>query len=313
MQGHVHRDLDVRHLELELINKLPLEKMKMLKTIWLAGNFGDPLMHPDLDAIIDFFDLQNVNISTNASLRSKDWWARLGKRKNVNVTFCIDGIGESHELYRRNTSYDKIIENANEFITSGGTADWQFIVFKHNEHQVKEAKALARDMGFRRIDFIFSDRFDTSNTWKVYDQGKYLYDLEKASQQTTLREHLDAGPGEKWWGKMYANKQDIKCIWSETKKLYIHSDGLVYPCCMLGNIQAGRSIEKLLMKKLVRDFKSIDLHHADLEQILDSATYTRILPDSFTGSPFQHPVCIENCNISTGKEALSFLKKFKEA
>lgn len=312
MKGHVRRDLDVRHLELDLINKLPIEKMKMLKTIYLAGNFGDPLMHPDLDSIIDFFNLQEVNISTNASLRSEEWWQNLGNKKNVNVIFCIDGIGKTHELYRRNTSYKKIIQNAEQFIKAGGTADWQFIVFKHNQHQIEEANTLAREMGFRSIDFIYSDRFDTNNTWKVYDEGNYLYDLEKPSDQTTLREHLNAGTGEKWWKKMYENKQDITCIWSKTKKLYIHSDGLVYPCCMLGSTQAGKTIEKMLMRKLIQDFKKIDLHHADLDQILASDTYTKRLPDSFNGKPFPHPVCIENCNKSTGKDALSYLNKFKK-
>jgi len=302
MFGNVHKDLNVTHLDINVIKKLPVEKMKNLESVLFCGNFGDPLMHPDLNEIVTFFKNQKILISTNASLRSKEWWAQLGTNKNIEVIFCIDGIGPEHELYRRNTSYKKIIENANAFIQAGGRAHWRFIVFRHNEHQLKEAKKLSEHMGFEKIKFIYSDRFDTENKWKVYENNKYLYDLEKSSHQTTLRESLNAPEGEKYWKSLNKNKGPITCVWSNQKKIYIHSDGTVYPCCMLGSVQSGKNIEKLLLKKIVKDFTHIDLHHNDLSDILASNVFQKNLPDSFKGSPFQHPVCIEYCNKNTGKE-----------
>ena len=301
MFGRVHKDLNITHLKLDIIEKLPIGKMKNLRNVSFCGNFGDPLMHPKLDDIVAFFKNQHISISTNASLRSKKWWSVLGKNKNVSVTFCIDGIGREHELYRRNTSYEKIIKNAKSFIQAGGTAHWQFIVFRHNEHQVNEAKKLSEELGFKTIDIMYSDRFDTDNTWKVYDHKVYQYDLEKASHQTTLRESLNAPEGEKYWKSLNKNKGAITCVWSQERKLYIHSDGTVYPCCMLGSIQAGKNIEKLMLKKLIKDYKQVDLHNNNLEQILTSQVFQTALPDSFKGNPFSHPMCIEYCNKSTGK------------
>jgi len=301
MLGRVHKELNVTHLDVNVIKKLPMEKMKNLKTVKFCGNFGDPLMHPDLNEVINFFQNQQIAISTNASLRSRQWWSDLGEKENVSVTFCIDGIGKTHELYRRNTSYDKIIENAKAFIDAGGTARWQFIVFRHNEHQINQAKKLSKELGFKTINFIYSGRFDTNNKWKVYDNNEYLYDLEKSSHQTTLRESLNAPEGEKYWKLLNKNKGAISCVWSEEKKLYIHSDGTVYPCCMLGSIQSGKNIEKLMLKKLVGDFKKIDLHHNDLGDILTSEIFQKALPVSFKGDPFSHPICIEWCNKTTGK------------
>jgi len=301
MLGRVHKELNVTHLDVNVIKKLPMEKMKNLKTVKFCGNFGDPLMHPDLNEVINFFQNQQIAISTNASLRSRQWWSDLGEKENVSVTFCIDGIGKTHELYRRNTSYDKIIKNAKAFIDAGGTARWQFIVFKHNEHQLNEAKKLSEEMGFKEIKIMYSDRFDTDNKWKVYDNNEYLYDLEKSSHQTTLRESLGAPEGEKYWKSLNENKGAITCIWSEARRLYIHSDGTVYPCCMLGSIQSGKNIEKLMLKKLVKDFKKIDLHHNDLSDILTSDVFQKALPGSFKEDPFSHPICIEWCNKATGK------------
>jgi MoaA/NifB/PqqE/SkfB family radical SAM enzyme len=301
MLGRVHKDLNVTHLDINVIKKLPIKKMRNLKTVSFCGNFGDPLMHPDLDDVINFFHKQQIEFSTNASLRSRQWWSGLGTNKNVSVTFCIDGIGKTHELYRRNTSYDKIIENAKAFIDAGGTASWQFIVFRHNEHQINQAKKLSEEIGFKEIEIMYSDRFDTNNKWKVYDNNVYQYDLEKSTHQTTLRESLDVPEGEKYWKPLLKNRGEITCIWSEQKKLYIHSDGTVYPCCMLGSIQSGKNIEKLMMKKLVKDFRKINLHHHNMEEILGSEVFQKSLPDSFEGDPFQHPVCIEHCNKNTGK------------
>jgi len=301
MHGRVHKNLNVTHLDLKIIRSLPIEKMKNLKIVHFCGNFGDPLMHPDLDDIIDMFQRQQIEISTNASLRSQQWWSDLGKKKNVSVTFCIDGIGHEHELYRRNTSYEKIIDNAKAFLEAGGLAIWQFIVFRHNQHQIDEAKKLSHDMGFKKIEFRFSDRFDTHNKWKVFDNGVYQYDLEKASHQTTLRESLYVPEGEKYWKVLNKNKGQITCVASQRKKIYIHSDGTVYPCCQLGSVQSGKDVEKLMLKKIVKDFKKVDLHWVNFEQILKSDFFQKNLPASLKQDPFSHPICIEWCNKATGK------------
>jgi hypothetical protein len=182
-------------------------------------------------------------------------------------------------------------------------------VFKHNEHQINQAKKLSQELGFKKIDFIYSDRFDTDNKWKVYDNNEYLYDLEKPSHQTTLRESLNEPEGEKYWKSLNKNKGEISCVWSEKRKLYIHSDGGVYPCCMLGSITSGKKIEKLLLKKLVKNFANINLYQKDLRDILSSDVFSSALPSSFVGDPFQHPICIEWCNKKTGKIALDQLTK----
>lgn len=38
--------------------------------------------------------------------------------------------------------------NAQAFIDAGGYADWDYLIFKHNEHQIDEAIALSKKMGF---------------------------------------------------------------------------------------------------------------------------------------------------------------------
>lgn len=308
MFGNVYKDLNLTHLSYETVAKLPVEKMKNLKRITFRGNFGDPLMNPELDKIIDLFHKQDVHISTNASLRDVEWWKKLGSKKNVEVVFCIDGSESTHHLYRRNTSYKKIMNNAEAFISAGGKAIWQFIVFKHNEHEIEQTKKLSKKMGFHEINFMYSERFDVDSKFKVYEKNKYLdYDLEKSSKQMLLRERLGAGDGEKYWKKLNEGKSKITCVWSQRKEIYIHSDATVYPCCMIGTTQVGKNIEKLLFNKLVKDITKINLKKNSFADILESEVFMKNFPESLQGKPFSHPTCIEWCNKATGKIANSDL------
>ena len=59
---------------------------------------------------------------------------------NYGVVFGIDGLEDTSHIYRVNTSFKKVIENAEAFIKQGGLGTWQFIVFKHNVHQLESAK-----------------------------------------------------------------------------------------------------------------------------------------------------------------------------
>jgi hypothetical protein len=44
-----------------------------------------------------------------------------------------------------------VIANSQAFIDAGGFASWDYLIFKHNEHQIDEAIALSKKMGFREF------------------------------------------------------------------------------------------------------------------------------------------------------------------
>ena len=71
------------------------------------------------------------------------------------MTFSIDGLADTNKLYRIGINHERVMANAKAFIEAGGKARWKMIVFKHNEHQIDEAKQLAKDMGFWEFDNTF--------------------------------------------------------------------------------------------------------------------------------------------------------------
>ena len=54
------------------------------------------------------------------------------------------------------------MQSAQAFINAGGRAEWDFLVFRHNEHQVESARKLAKEMGFAKFYVRKTGRFKKS-------------------------------------------------------------------------------------------------------------------------------------------------------
>ena len=79
------------------------EELKLFKKIDMCPSWGDPMMHPDIFNISDYF-LENISdkkwyrITTNGSIRDEEFWFKFGSlahkhpTKKFLVTFDVDGI-----------------------------------------------------------------------------------------------------------------------------------------------------------------------------------------------------------------------------
>ena len=138
----------------DFVKIFPSDILTQIERLSFCGDFGDPLMNNDLIEMCRYVKLNSpgliVDIHTNGSLRSSKWWAELvdALPKKHNVIFGIDGLEDTHHLYRIGTNFNWIIKNARAFINSGGKANWHMLVFKHNEHQVNACKDLSLELGF---------------------------------------------------------------------------------------------------------------------------------------------------------------------
>jgi sulfatase maturation enzyme AslB (radical SAM superfamily) len=209
-----------------------------LDKITINGNFGDIVMNLDAIPILEYFKqhLGNqalININTNGGARDRVFWTQLAKL-GVVVHFCLDGLEDTHSIYRRNTVYSTVIRNAQTFIAAGGHAIWKMIKFDHNSHQQTQAEQLSIDMGFKQFELIDHQR----NVGPVFDADKKLVFVMGKTDLTnfdTIYERyarLDAIADVA--GCPEPIKTPISCEAIETKTVYINSIGEVYPCCYLG-------------------------------------------------------------------------------
>ena len=248
-----------------------------LDRMYMCGNYGDPIAARDtLEAFAYFREhnpKMNLSMMTNGSAKKPEWWQNLAKVLGPKgyVTFSIDGLEDTNHLYRQNTIWSKIMENASAFIAAGGRARWDYIVFAHNEHQVDEAEKLSKNMDFERFQFKKSARFfsNASGVTKEMHQAanrkgmattllqaptnpKYrnaaLEELSKIakSEESTIKflpskqedlagyvfpQVFHTDTEKKKPMEKYWDEVPIKCKVAEEKSLYISAEGIVQPCC----------------------------------------------------------------------------------
>jgi len=186
----VRPDLNQTSISLEQFMKyFTVEFLSNLKRIIYCGTMGDPMMARDCYDIVKYVykinPLCQQTFHTNGGLRDSKFWSKMGKlfrKSNMKLIFSIDGLEDTNHLYRRNVNWSKLISNAQTFIDNGGRAIWEFLVFDHNDHQVEEARQLAKNMGF--IEFInkrptgFESRKGLFKPREVFDnKGNLLYQI----------------------------------------------------------------------------------------------------------------------------------------
>ena len=236
------------HLDAEVIKKTFTNNIvRNCNQIFFCGSYGDPIIHPKFLEIIEDFRLKNPNlyiyIHTNGSAHNIDWWMSLSEiiGKNGRVDFNIDGLSDTNHLYRKNTRFEKIIENASAYIQMGGIAEWNYIVFKHNQHQLDEAESLSKKIGFKQINFRKTGRFLQQDSmteidqWPVLDSdGNEEYIIEPTTlewQKNRSMYNLD-GLKKQYGDDLYEyfDSTPIKCDACIGKKVSITAEGLVLPC-----------------------------------------------------------------------------------
>jgi MoaA/NifB/PqqE/SkfB family radical SAM enzyme len=204
------------------------------------GDYGDMLMNPETPEILAWFrEHGNLNfkidVFTNGGARGREFWEALGLL-DLDINFCIDGLEDTHHLYRQNTLYETVIRNAGYYMAAGGRAHWCMTEFDHNRHQIDEARERSTKLGFHR----FFTRYTGRDTGPVYDQhGKKVFVLK---QETANGYQLPDQITTEWVNQQDRNPKviphkKITCealtVWPVS--VYIAADGTLDPCCLIGN------------------------------------------------------------------------------
>lgn len=209
-------------------NRIPDSLYKQTKLWKFCGTHGDPLVARDCLEIVkhirDRGSDSKILISTNGSFRTRDWWSKLAEIPNVQVWFGIDGNdNETHTYYRIGTNLEKILENAQAYIESGGSAYWQTIAFKHNEHQIEQMRIRSKQMGFEKFLLVKSTRYTgLENFANEYSYKDKYIKLEQPTNPDYIHGIVQQEPGK------------IICKFHERNAVYIGSSGHVQNCCHTG-------------------------------------------------------------------------------
>jgi MoaA/NifB/PqqE/SkfB family radical SAM enzyme len=260
------------NLSLALIKKSLTDKFirQLTAGIHINGNFGDFVSNPESLDIIRHFrqvgKITPIRISTNGSARNDDFWNDLGNLK-VEVSFCLDGLEDTHHLYRQDTNWNKILHNAKTFIAAGGIAIWKMIKFDHNVHQIQECKKLSEELGFSNFNLVNSGR----DTGPVFDRkGNFSHSIGKWDGSTDINELIKIHNDKNSLGVFDKNRR-ITCEAKYRGMIYISAEGKVYPCCWTG-FSPGEFKNRYFAtnnKQIEEIMKNNSLHEHDLETCIE--------------------------------------------
>jgi len=287
----------------------PLEVVKKVGKLSFCGNYGDPCMTPELINIINYFKNYGpapTVIRTNGGPRNVQFWKEIGKICDTTV-FSVDGLKDTNHLYRIGVNWDKVVRNmracvesANEF---GNKVEWEFLIFKHNAHQVEEAKQLCIDLGIHTIQFKRPVGMDHHNSKEhpsfiVRDKTgvpKYTLDLSEEhyleGYSPVLKNIEDVGKVDikKTYEYLKNNKKEeldfnnykeledcnINCKMNKTSgeqrvvDMFIAATGDLLPCCFIATDYQNPHSETYKQLQKYLPIEKVSLHNNKFENILE--------------------------------------------
>lgn len=285
--GILNPFLELNEIDLETFKKwFPVDFIKQLNSLFMCGNYGDPIIAKDCLEIFEYLTEVNPNIKlsmhTNGSARDIIWWKKLAKIVG-RVVFGIDGLVDTHHLYRINTDYNKILENASAYINAGGQAEWHMLVFEHNQHQVEDCKKLSIEIGFTEFKVKHTSRFINNQFHVLDDNGKTINILKPTSKSIEIIDKLKIVSEE--------SKQHISCKAKEYSQIYVGADGIVTPCCWL-NVKSifHRNENRIDYMDQINEFPN--LNDSSLEEIFNSGYFNKV-EQTWESSPLRE--CSKQC------------------
>lgn len=201
---------------------------------------GEPLLHPELDKIIDLCEKykKQVNITTNGTL--------LKLRKDILKNNCIRQINISlHSENKKQNYLEEIFETTNEL--QNKIIVFRFWTMDNNQLNEKSTEIVNKITDFYKISTETVEKIKTDNHIKIRDN---LY-IDKANE--FIWPSLD---------------NDYYCEFGYCQALKTHIailvDGTVIPCCLdssgvinLGNIYKENLVDILnkdIVKTMINDF-----------------------------------------------------------
>ena len=244
--GAVNPHIDLSELTLEDAKRIfEPEFIAQLKTMYMCGNLGDPIVARDTLEIFKYFREHNkdmwLSMNTNGGARDAEWWRELANTfgRMGAVIFSVDGLRDTNHIYRQGVSWDAVSRSMKAFTDAGGRARWDFLIFEHNQHQVEAAKVIANAYGCEKFVAKKTGRFLTATSEKkeehqaVSRKGKETAKLKKPDEkyQNAAIKQYDVVKEKHGTMDAYYDRTEIHCKVKDEGNLFITAEGLAMPCC----------------------------------------------------------------------------------
>jgi len=186
-------------------------------------NWGEPLLNKQIYEMIKIAKLYNIDTKIDSNLnqfREQDAESLILSGLDKLIVSIDGATPESYSKYRIGGDFNKVIDNLKLLLKKKRQLSkifphicWQFLVFRHNEHEIEEVKRLGRDLG---VDVSITKAFIGNKDWIPLNEDYSHYKRKEINNEYTsdhFKEH----------------REDM-CNWL-WEAIVINPNGSVSPCC----------------------------------------------------------------------------------
>ena len=227
---------------------------------------GEPMLNPHFSEMVQLARSRRIFVatSTNGHFLNDENVVKIIKSGLSHLIISLDGLDQqTYEKYRVKGDLQTVVEGVNRIVAAkkalkSGTPiiELQFLVMRHNEHQMHQMRAFAKQSGVDKLAF---------KTAQVYNFNAEHTIIPTLKSKSRYQQNSD--------GKyVMAKKIRNRChrIWSS---LVITWDGKVVPCCYDKN--ADHQTGNLLDEPLVATWKN-QKYAAFRKQVLKNRSVNEI-------------------------------------
>ena len=344
--GTIHPNIKNIQLGVDYFKLLGEDFLSQIETWHFCGTRGDPMANTEIVEILQYIRSINnkaeIQIRTNGGIGGVERFKQISEIIGGNgfLVFSVDGWEDTNHIYRKNVKWNKVKANMDAYLSGPGIMHWDYIVFKHNYHQISLAKEFARKNNIHlelKEPFGFEDEYKTREvyTLPVYSKQtlELLYEIEPETEHEIpdfLHGHQPGGMGTKFYGatvkkQNWPKKLDPECLndqyppmeyysYLKTQKheynceaidkaeVFIDCDGQFLPCCFIASEQFMGEPQILNMLNSV----DISLHYPTETwkpfDILQSKFFVKTIPDGFAGKLDDEAGSCHTCVKMCGKK-----------
>jgi len=225
-------------------------------------NQGEPFLHPDFLKMLAYAHKKRLYlmVSTNANVMP-DAHDLINTGIDLLIVSLDGATQDTYNLYRKNGSLQAVLQNVTILITTKKelgkkypTIVWQFLIMRHNEHEIEQIKKLAKDIG---VDMLV---FKTVQIYSPEDIERYLPTNPKYSRYQIVKNPADPDATPDFILPTFQNR--CYRIWFMP---VINWDGQMSVCCFdkdivyhIGNV-SNKTIKKLYQSTSFNYFRHIIL------------------------------------------------------
>ncbi len=206
---------------------------------------GEPLLFPEAYEMMRYAADKNIGVRISSNLSMRDFTDEQAEKiidSGIEhlIISCHGASQETYEKYMIGGNFERVTNNMRKLVAARKRLgrklpfmDWQFLIFRHNQHELDKARAMAKEVGIDFLRLIYPNiPPEHKAEWKPRAEGE-AQDYQPVAESNGAKGNGAAGSNGHAAPPPAKSMKRInveRCSWPY-RSIYFNWDGGILPCC----------------------------------------------------------------------------------